>query len=255
MQTTPKIAYHLAELDIARTPDAPEHILPIVLAKDKTILDVGCGIGQSLIALDLDGSHTLVGIDIDLEALSYGAEHFPQIHYSHSNAETLPFSSAYFNLILSRVALPYTEIPVALQEMHRVLKPNGRIWITLHPAAMTWRQWLHSVKSLNVKDVIFRSYVLMNGYRFHLVGKLFRFPLKQRQCESFQTPRAMRMALREAGFTDILIQRDRHFLLTAVKISTDTQATTDADVDRVNVEPPEKDKPTAAKRVSDSELA
>ncbi len=236
MNITPKVAYHLEELDIARTPGLPEHIIPVVVSADKMILDIGCGIGQTLVGLDLNASHSLFGVDVDQTSLAYGKSHFANVNYAQCSAEDLPFPAAIFDLVISRVALPYSNIPDALEEIHRVLKPDGKLWITLHPVKMTRRQWFHSIRKLNAKDVVFRSYVLLNGLRFHCSGKLFRFPVKPGRYESFQTSRAMTRALREAGFQNTLIKRGRHFLITATKgpaelpTGMDAGATRDASV-------------------------
>ena len=232
MNITTKVAYHLEELDIARTPGLPEHIIPVVTSADKMILDVGCGIGQTLIGLDLNASHSLFGVDVDQTSLAYGKSQFANVNYAQCSAEDLPFSAAKFDLVISRVALPYTNIPDALDEIHRVLKPDGKLWMTLHPVKMTRRQWFNSIRTLNVKDVVFRSYVLLNGLRFHVSGKLFRFPVKPGRYESFQTSQGMTRALRKAGFQDILIKRGRHFLITATKSPAVSPIGVDADAAR-----------------------
>jgi hypothetical protein len=46
------IEYHLRELEIALDKNDNRKILPNVLDSDKVILDIGCGIGLSFIALD-----------------------------------------------------------------------------------------------------------------------------------------------------------------------------------------------------------
>lgn len=219
MTISTKIAYHLDELEDAQTPSAAAHNLPVILNNEQSILDVGCGVGQTLVALNLDSAHHLVGVDIEPEPLAYGSEHFTHINYAQARAEQLPFASASFDLILSRVSLPYTNIPVALDEMQRVLTPGGRVWLSLHTQQFTLSQLRDSIKRGYIKDVVFRCYVFANSWSFSLFGKLFRFPLNRKRCESFQTNKSMRKALLKHGFDNIQFKRGRHFEVTAHKVN------------------------------------
>jgi len=211
-----RIPYHLEELEIALNPESEAHLMPTVLPDDQSILDVGCGIGQTLVALNLDEKKRLVGVEPDTESLAYGQKHYPSIEFVNCSAEQLQFEDTSFDLVISRVALPYTNIPQALEEMHRVLKPGGRLWITLHPQKKTWGQLFSAIRNFNVKDVLFRTYILANGASYHLLGKLFAFPFNKK-FESFQTSRSIRNALQASGFSDLEIARGKHFLVTAKK--------------------------------------
>lgn len=216
MEVSERIAYHLEELKTARTPSSEHHIMPDVRNDDLAILDVGCGIGQTLVSLDLDSNHSLVGVDIEQEALVYGRNQYASVNYANCTAESLPFQDDSFDLVISRVALPYTNIPESLAEMQRVLRPGGRVWITLHPMHMTLRQLRDSIKRLKVKDVVFRCYVLLNGTLFHLLGKQLPFPINGKY-ESFQTSSSTIAALERTGFENLNVQRGRHFLVTGEK--------------------------------------
>ena len=200
-----KIAYHLDELETALDPGDPCHSVPD-LRGARGILDIGCGIGQTLLAAAHDPDTLRVGIDIDRESLAYGARHHGELALAAARAERLPFLDAAFDHVFSRVALPYTDVPVALDEIARVLAPAGRLWITLHPAAFTRRQWREALSARRPKDLVFRSYVLLNGFALHLVGRTFPLPGFGRT-ESFQTKgRTVRM-LRARGFESIVADR------------------------------------------------
>jgi hypothetical protein len=94
------------------------------------------------------------------------------------------------------------EIPLVLGEIARVLTPGGSLWLSLHSFRMVRRHLVRSLLHLDVRDTIYRVYVVLNGLLFHFSGRVFRFPLKRERCESFQTRRGMRIALRRAGFVD-----------------------------------------------------
>jgi ubiquinone/menaquinone biosynthesis C-methylase UbiE len=158
----------------------------------------------------------LTNTDIEVEPLVYGAKNYEFIQYLNGNAETLPFADNSFDKIISRVALPYTDIPDSVAELSRVLKPGGSIWVTLHPLSKTLQQFAASLKSLSVNGIIFRSYAIMNGVAFHFAGKLYRWP-RNNVMESFQTGHAMTRCLKKHGFVNIEFENNRYFKCTATK--------------------------------------
>ncbi|MFT6302197.1 MAG: ubiquinone/menaquinone biosynthesis C-methylase UbiE [Granulosicoccus sp.] len=216
MDFSARIQYHLGELEVASDPSSPYHIQPKFDDTDQAILDIGCGIGQTLIASKLEDRQLVVGMDIEMEPLVYGSKNYESIQYMNGNAESLPFAACSFDKIISRVALPYTFIPHSVAELSRVLKPGGSIWVTLHPVSKTMQQLAASTKSLDIKGMIFRSYTIMNGVAFHVAGKLYRWP-RDNLMESFQTRYAMTRCLKENGFENIEFENNRYFKCTATK--------------------------------------
>ncbi len=212
------IQYHLRELQTAKDPNDPRHIMPTFKKHHSTILDIGCGIGQTIYASDIynDNEKKLLGIDIDLDVLIYGCRHYPNINFINACSESLPIQSNMVDIAISRTSLPYTNINKSIEEIYRVLKPNGEIWITLHSFRMVYKHFLRSCRNLEWKDVIFRSYVMLNGLYFHLFGRLFHFPIVRR-IESFQTKKRMERLLMKNNFRDIRITQGNHFLITATK--------------------------------------
>jgi ubiquinone/menaquinone biosynthesis C-methylase UbiE len=103
--------------------------------------------------------------------------------------------------------MPYMDIPVALREMHRVLRVGGEIRLKLHPLSFTLAELKTEVRTgsmtTRLKNLVYRSYVLANGAALHAGGFTFRFPLARRRCESFQTQAGMLRALRAAGFAEV----------------------------------------------------
>ena len=70
------IDYHKNELKIALDVNNQNRILPELSEDDKVILDIGCGIGQSFIALNCTEGRKCIWIDIDkdLKFLIYRIE-------------------------------------------------------------------------------------------------------------------------------------------------------------------------------------
>ena len=191
--------------------------MPIGLDRAGTlrVLDVGCGAGDSMqeeYALRLSGANgnqqiEMVGIDIDEEALARGRAAYPQFLFVSAKGEALPFPNQTFDAAISRVAIPYMDIPVALREIHRVLRPGGELRIKLHPLTFTLSELSDELRSGSARsraqNLVYRTYVIANGLALHAGGFNFHFPLARRRCESFQTQSGMRRALAAAGFTEI----------------------------------------------------
>jgi hypothetical protein len=105
--------------------------------------------------------------------------------------------------------LPYMVIPETLREIHRVLVPGGWFQASLHPPGFTCRELLHNAWP-KPKAVIFRLFVLSNGMVFHFSGRVLEIA---QRAESCQTERGMRLALGEAGFSEIAFRRPGKKLL------------------------------------------
>jgi len=212
--------YHLEELKAAQDAGDIRRINPSFEEHHKTILDIGCGIGQTFVATGIhnDPERKLFALDIDIEQLVYGRQHYANITFINSSGDNLPIARDSIDLVCSRVSLPYVHIPSAISEISRVLKTGGEVWLTLHPFDMTLQHLRQSLKEFRYKDVIFRSYVIFNGFLLHCFGRLMRFPVKGIY-ESCQSEKAMRSLLEQENFENIEISRDGHFLIKAVKKS------------------------------------
>jgi ubiquinone/menaquinone biosynthesis C-methylase UbiE len=207
--------YHLEELAIAKTRSDPRCVLPDFFREHKRILDVGCGAGQTLIACAVDGPDAC-GVDVDVLALRLGKKLSPRTNFVVATGEALPFRDAYFDMVISRVALPYMRVTHAVAELSRVSRPGGSLWLTLHGIDYTKNQLLGNLRNGNLPRVIFQFYALVNGVVLRLWSRQFNFPFTGR-CESFQTSEGMRRILAAAGFTNIQIERGLHFVITARK--------------------------------------
>ena len=220
--STSTVEYHLAELAIAKSETDLRKALPTLPSRFASILDIGCGAGQTLLACELHRDVLACGIDIDDEAVAFGQkmdrENDGHLNLACAVGEALPFADASFEVVISRVAVPYMHIPTALAEISRVLTPCGHLWITLHPYQMVFEFLGRALKAGNVKSMIYFSYALLNGLAFHCFGKLWRFPLNRQRCESFQTAAAMQRALRQAGFAQVeMEQAPNRFAIKAIK--------------------------------------
>jgi ubiquinone/menaquinone biosynthesis C-methylase UbiE len=209
--------YHLEELRIATDTADPRRIMPGIPAGCRSVLDIGCGAGQTLIASRLPADVRMVGVDIDPGALRLGRQLESRIGFACSRGESLPLRADSFDFVFCRVALPYMHVQRAVREMYRVLSPGGSLWLALHPLSLTLRELTRSVAHFNAGGIAHVLYVLGNGAMLHLAGREMALPFRPGRYESFQTQRSISRALRAAGFTAVHFDRNRGFLVTACK--------------------------------------
>lgn len=208
--------YHQSELAIALDPSNPARAMPRILSKYRRILDVGCGMGQSLLASQLPSEVEAYGVDCDMEAIEVGHRLAPpNIKLVCAEGEKLPFEDKCFDLVFSRVALPYMEINKALWEISRVLKPGGNVWLALHPASMVLSEANESARSSNLKGVLLSSYILLNGALFNCFGIQFSFLGHK---ETFQTLGGIARAMKRVGLTCFPMKTSRHFVVQGQKV-------------------------------------
>ena len=105
----------------------------MALRRGESVLDAGCGTGLLLeqCALAVGESGRAEGVDFSEDMLERAGDRcadMPQVHLQQGNIETLPFEDASFDALSCTQTLLYVEnLDTALRELHRVLKPGGRI--------------------------------------------------------------------------------------------------------------------------------
>lgn len=108
------------------------------LEKGSKILDVGCGSGKQCFSYHkyLQGEAEIYGGDVNQELLSEAQKanamigspiHFGTLNFN----QPFPYEASQFDLVSCCFAIYYAEdIPFTISEMHRVLKPGGRLFTT-----------------------------------------------------------------------------------------------------------------------------
>lgn len=211
------LEYHLNELEIAKDEGNSKRIMPEILPTDKIILDIGCGIGQTFVALECT-DRICIGLDVDEEAIKYGLEHFgDKIQFLLSDSNQIPIPSDCVDLIFSRVSLPYTNIPVVVKEMSRLLRKDGRVWMTFTSKAQIKEKLKRVFKEGNVIDFLHKTYVLLNGYVLKYFG--FCIPFINGKYETWQDVDAMSKLLLKNSIVPEIRNFGEHIALNGIKKS------------------------------------
>ncbi|MGZ3240383.1 MAG: class I SAM-dependent methyltransferase, partial [Burkholderiaceae bacterium] len=98
--------------------------------KSPVVLDLGCGAGHISFAV-APYSATVVAYDLSEQMLAVVAEssqqrHLENIVVKQGAAEQLPCPDAAFDVVVTRFsAHHWADVPAAMKEVHRVLRPNG----------------------------------------------------------------------------------------------------------------------------------
>jgi ubiquinone/menaquinone biosynthesis C-methylase UbiE len=191
--------------DPARFQSARSIVTPV---PNQRVLDIGCGAGQELRPYTTDGRAFGVGIDLSPQVGRVARELFAleepgaRVAFARAAAERLPFGTASFDVVICRLALPYTNNATALEEMSRVLRPGGTLVLKIHHARYYVLKFQTAVKSRHWKSAIHSCRVLVAGTMYHVLG--FQPRGRITGGETFQTLWLLR---RELGRRDLQIER------------------------------------------------
>jgi SAM-dependent methyltransferase/catechol 2,3-dioxygenase-like lactoylglutathione lyase family enzyme len=107
------------------------------------LLEIGCGPGRLLAALAGRG-WTVTGVDPAPAMLELARERVPAAapRLTVARAEELPHDDATFDAVVAIGVLEYADLPAALRELVRVLKPGGRAVLGLrrHTPIGAWHR-------------------------------------------------------------------------------------------------------------------
>lgn len=143
------------------------------VGSDARVLDVGCGSGwASRLLADYAFNGRVTGIDISDAMVNLARESsrsHANVDFEVASAEQLPFPDNEFTRAFSMESLYYyRNIPKALKEIHRVLKPGGSFFavVDLYWESPATHQWIDTlnvpVELLSIDD--YRSLFLAAGF-------------------------------------------------------------------------------------------
>lgn len=103
-------------------------------------LDLGCGTGYFSAALSQHCQY-LVGLDLAFGMLKYAKTERPEVRYwIQGDAEHLPLADNSLDWVFSSLALQWCDdLSAALTDIHRVLKPGGKLFFSTLADGSLWQ--------------------------------------------------------------------------------------------------------------------
>ncbi len=109
------------------------------LSPPARVIDVGCGTGDNLAALDSAAGGPVVGVELSPYAIRH-APHSPhgEVRVGVARAEQLPFPDACADLVTSMDVIEHLDDDAALADYRRVLRPGGKLLLTVPAYQWLW---------------------------------------------------------------------------------------------------------------------
>lgn len=162
------------------------------------ILDMAAGTGTSTAALRTEGV-TLVAADFSPGMLDEGRKRYPDIEFVFADAMKTPFVSGEFDAATISFGLRnVSDYRACLRELHRILKPSGRLVICEFSQPRGWLAPLYWLHLKRVMPLLSRLLSPNPAAYDYLAESIAAWP----------SPDALAADLRAAGFRSV-----RHRLL------------------------------------------
>jgi ubiquinone/menaquinone biosynthesis C-methylase UbiE len=205
IEAVPGTAEAIEQLVIGRRAYAPW--FPAALSYESTagldVLDVGCGQGIDLVEYARAGAR-VTGIDLTPRHLELARGHTAaldlEVTIVQGDAERLPFADESFDRVSSNGVLHHTpDMPAALREIRRVLRPGGEARILVYNRR-SFHYWLSQVL---LEGVLRRRLLRERSMEAVLAANVERTSIEARPLVRVYSPPRVRHMLREAGFAAV----------------------------------------------------
>lgn len=139
--------------------------------KGKTVLDVGCGAGGKSLFYASKGAEKVVGIDI-VERYKEESENLAKelgisnFEFQIQDASKTTFDDNTFDTIIMNDAMEHVAEPESvLNEMKRILKPGGRLYVNFPPYNHPFGAHLSDVIGIPWVHLFFSDKTLISAYK------------------------------------------------------------------------------------------
>ena len=176
--------------------------------RGKKGLDAGCGGGRYTVALRQLGAARVTGIDYGRDNVKDARRRIARasisaVNFRHADVLEIPYKDSSFDFAFSNGVLHHTTDPFrGIQELYRVVKPGGYLWIFLYGAGLWW-ELMHALRPLSMRSTrqLTQHVMQLMGYAPNRIFK-FMDSLFVPIIESY-TARQMERMLKRAGFADL----------------------------------------------------
>jgi len=178
--------------------------------RGKVCADIGCGQGRFVTAMGRMGAEKAIGCDINEKGLAAGRNRrwFKELDNAellNASAGNLPFLDAYFDYVIcSGVLLLMSEPYKGFEELVRVTKPGGRMFLSMYgKGGLKWmtndffRFFLMKVVPFKVTEKVFKVVGVPPNKRYNILDNLYT-PYTNRYTE-----KEIRQWFEDAGFENI----------------------------------------------------
>lgn len=143
--------------------------------KKLQILDIGCGAGKNVEVFSKYGK--TYGVDSSPEAIRFCKKRgLKSIHLASS--EKTYFQNKSFDLVTLLDVLEHTDERKTLEEINRILKPNGYLLVTVPAFQWLWSNWdvvLHHKRRYTAQNL--KKKLVQQGFRVKKLSYVYSFLL------------------------------------------------------------------------------
>ena len=161
--------YELKHRDVNFYKEALNKTFPSLskMISNKKVLDVGCSEGMETLALSMLGAHEVFGIDIRIDNKKNHViqQQYPnnRMKFSVMDAHNTTFSNETFDAIVTCGSFEHFDSPyLILKEFQRILKIDGRIYLTSGVWAHPWGAHMNFFTRVPWVQFIFSESTIMN---------------------------------------------------------------------------------------------
>ena len=132
--------------------------------RGKRCLDAGCGGGRGSVLMAQCGAREVVGIDLSSKNIESSRRRALQkrlvnLRFEQASLDSIPFDDESFDIVWCNGVLHHTERPdQGLQEISRVLKTGGWLWLYLYGSGGTYwyvMDWIRrEMRGVDIRDCI-----------------------------------------------------------------------------------------------------
>ncbi|QEG25089.1 methyltransferase domain-containing protein [Mariniblastus fucicola] len=186
-----------------------ERLRALNIKPESPIIDLGCGTGELLRQLHDDGFSKLTGLDLSSQMIAIAKKKSSAANFVRADIESIPCRDASFDVVVSNAAVQWCDPDLAATEIHRVVKPGGRLLLNSFIAG-TLGQWHQAFEANGFES---RVHLLADSERVTSAFADAGFELIEvqqfRETSTFDSIKSMFASIKQLGATNAMESRSR----------------------------------------------